>query len=56
MAPVDRVLTPGDCRRITDDVAVHWFPDFADGTPCYCGAVTRTLDERAAQAATTEAT
>ena len=47
-APPDRILGTGPdvtCRVFAPDVAVHWWPaDAGPGTPCLCGAATRTQE------------
>lgn len=41
-SPVHRLLTPGNCRVVSDDVSIHWFPTCAPiSAPCHCGEVVR---------------
>lgn len=40
--PIDRLLSdPTQCKVFGPKVAVHWFPEAAYGTRCYCGKLTR---------------
>ena len=46
-APIDRLMgDPADgCRRFTDDIAMHWYPQGAKpGDACFCGEMTMRED------------
>ena len=44
--PMQSLLGQGDmpteCKVVTEDVSMHWFPSFEPGSPCFCGERTYT--------------
>ena len=44
--PINDLLTPAsECRVVTPEITMHWYPSMVPGEYCYCGQVRSETEE-----------